>query len=65
MNVTVAGAGNVGTQFAVHAAEKGHKVTIFSSRPDDISKYLNIIDENGIRIHKGKIECSTNNAKNI
>ena len=28
MNVTVVGGGNVGTQFAVHAAEKGYKVQV-------------------------------------
>ena len=30
MNITIVGAGNIGTQIAVHAAAKGHSVTIFT-----------------------------------
>ena len=38
MNVTIVGAGNVGTQFATHCAEKGNKVTIYSSKPEKSAK---------------------------
>lgn len=38
MKITIVGAGNVGTQLAVHCAEKGHRVTIYSSKPNRICK---------------------------
>ena len=31
MKITIVGAGNIGTQFAVHCAQKGHEVTIYTS----------------------------------
>lgn len=60
MNITIVGAGNVGTQFAVHCAEKGHKVTIYGSKPEKINKELTIINENDEVIHRGDIEKATN-----
>lgn len=55
MNITIAGGGNVGTQFAVHCAEKGHRVTIYTSKPKSFEKDLVIVNENGRVIHKGRI----------
>lgn len=63
MRITIVGAGNVGTQLAVHCAEKGHIVTIFNSRPDKISKTLSIVDENNKVIHTGRIERATDDDK--
>lgn len=60
MNITIVGAGNVGTQFAVHCAEKGHKVTIYGSKPEKISRKLTVVDENDEVIHKGTIAKATN-----
>ena len=42
MNITIVGCGNIGTQFAVHCAAKGHAVTIYCSKPDVVSKNLEI-----------------------
>ena len=50
MNITIVGGGNVGTQFAVHCAEKKHNVIIFSSKPDKFKGHLEIVDENGVVI---------------
>lgn len=61
MNITIVGAGNVGTQFAVHCAEKGHRVIIYSSKPESISRELTIVNENDEVIHRGIIEKATNN----
>lgn len=61
MNVTIVGAGNIGTQFAAHCAEKGHKVTMFGSKPDRISKVLTVVNENDEIIHRGTIEKATSN----
>lgn len=63
MNITIVGGGNVGTQFAVHCAEKKHRVIIYSSKPESFSKELTIIDENNKEIHKGLIYKATNSAK--
>lgn len=60
MNITIVGAGNVGTQFAVHCAEKGNKVTIYGSKPEKINRELTIINENDEVIHRGTIEKATN-----
>lgn len=55
MNITVVGGGNVGTQIAVHCAEKGHRVTLFTSKPEKFSKKLSIIDECDRLLHEGEI----------
>ncbi len=46
MKITVVGGGNIGTQFAVHIAEKGHEVTMFTSNPALFRKRLSIVDKN-------------------
>ena len=61
MRITIVGGGNIGTQFAVHSAEKGHEVTIFTSTPELYDGYLNIVDENGFIIHEGNIRKATSN----
>lgn len=63
MNITIVGAGNIGTQFAVHCAEKKHNVTLFTSKPNEIDKELIIVDEKQDIIHKGKITDATSDAK--
>lgn len=61
MRITIVGGGNIGTQFAVHCAEKGHNVTIYTSTPDIFKKQINIVDEKGQTTHIGEIEKATNN----
>lgn len=63
MNITIIGAGNIGTQFAVHCAEKLNQVIIYGSKPEKINKVLTIIDENNEVIHQGEIVLATNNEK--
>lgn len=63
INITIVGMGNIGTQFAVHCAEKKHNVTVYGSKPEKISSHLTIIDENGSVIHSGDIVSSTRNEK--
>ena len=63
MNITVVGAGNVGTQLAVHCAEKGNKVKIYGSKPEKISTEMMIVDENDQVIHRGTIEGATSDPK--
>lgn len=63
MKITIVGAGNVGTQFAVHCAEKGHQVIIYGSKPDRIDRNLTIFNEEDEIIHKGGIFGATNDAR--
>ena len=61
MNITIVGGGNVGTQFAVHCAEKGHNVTIFTSKPNAFSNELFIVDEENTVLRRGEARA-TNDA---
>ena len=60
MKITIVGGGNIGTQFAVHCAKKGHEVTVMTSKPEIFSKRLTIVDENGALTHEGEICQATN-----
>ncbi len=60
MKITVIGAGNIGTQFAVSFAAKGHNVTVFASKPEKISKTLCMVDESGSLLAQAEVETITN-----
>ena len=59
MRITIVGGGNIGTQFAVHCAEKGHEVTVFTSKPGIYDGHLNIVDDEGVITHEGDISLAT------
>lgn len=59
MRITIVGGGNIGTQFAVHCAEKKHEVTIYTSAPELYDGHVNIVDDNGITTHEGTIKLAT------
>ena len=61
MRITIVGAGNIGTQFAVHCAAKGHNVIMYGSKPERINKQLSIVDENKNIILEGNIDLATSN----
>ena len=63
MNITIIGGGNIGTQFAVHCAQKGHSVTIYTSEPELFGRHLMIVDENNNVTHEGDIVCATSDPK--
>lgn len=63
MNITIVGAGNVGTQFAAHCAEKGHKVIVYGSKSEKINRILTVINEEDKVIHQGTIKKATSNEK--
>ena len=63
MNITIVGGGNIGTQFAVHCAAKGHNVKIYTSRSADFQKRLFISNECGEIILEADIEVATYDAK--
>ena len=59
MRITVVGGGNIGTVFAVHCAEKGHEVTVYTSRPELFDGALNTVDDSGTTTHEGIIKQAT------
>lgn len=61
MRITIVGGGNIGTQFAVHCAEKGHEVTVYTSRPELYDGHLNIVDEDNTTTHEGDMRMVTSN----
>lgn len=63
MKITVVGGGNIGTQFMVHCAAKGHEVTAYTSRPEIFSNHLNTVDDDGKTSLEGDIVCATYDAK--
>ena len=60
MKITIVGGGNIGTQFAVHCAEKRHEVTVYTSEPELYDNKLSIVDEHGNTTHEGSIVLATN-----
>ena len=62
MNITIVGGGNIGTQFAVHCAQKKHRVTVYTSQPEKFSKTLSIVDVQGNVTHHGELALATNDA---
>nr|MCR4998518.1 NAD/NADP octopine/nopaline dehydrogenase family protein [Lachnospiraceae bacterium] len=59
MKITIVGGGNIGTQFAVHCAEKCHDVTVYTSKPELFDGHLNIVNETGTTMHEGDIKLAT------
>lgn len=62
MDITIVGGGNIGTQFAVHCAKKGHHVTVYCSRPAAFARHLVVVDAAGRTIHEGDIALATDDA---
>ena len=60
MRITVVGGGNIGTQFMVHCAVKGHEVIAYTSKPELFSNHLNIVDEEDRTTLEGDIALATN-----
>lgn len=59
MKITIVGGGNIGTQFAVHCAHKGHEVTVFSSKPEMFSQTICCVDAQGKVTCHGQLACIT------
>ncbi len=59
MRITIVGGGNIGTQFDVHCAEKGHEVIVYTSTPELYDGHLTIVNEKDIITHKGDIKLAT------
>ncbi len=61
MRITIVGGGNIGTQFAVHCANKGHDVIVYTSVPEIFEKKLDIVNEDDEVKLTGEITGATNN----
>ncbi|MCH5350061.1 MAG: NAD/NADP octopine/nopaline dehydrogenase family protein [Oscillospiraceae bacterium] len=62
MNIAIAGGGSIGTQFAVHCAEKRHSVIIYTSNPTAFYNKLCTVNENNKITHIGEIQVATTDA---
>lgn len=63
MNITIYGGGNIGTQFAVHCASKGHRVIVYSKMPEKFSNKLNIVNKAGEELLSAQIDKATSDKK--
>lgn len=63
MNITIYGGGNIGTQFAVHCASKNNSVTVFTSKPNEFSKHLKIVNKAGDELLSADIDLATDDKK--
>ena len=59
MKITVVGGGNIGTQFMVHCAAKGHAVTAYTSHPEIFGTHLNIVNDKSETTLEGDIVSAT------
>ena len=59
MKITIVGGGNIGTQFAVHCAQKGQEVAIYTSTPELYNGHISIINETGEITHEGDLAFAT------
>ena len=57
--ITVIGGGNIGMQFAAHAAAKGYPVTLYTSKCKDFQKNITVYSENDEIVVSGKLEAIT------
>jgi len=60
-NISIIGAGNIGTQFAVHCAEKGFNVKVYTKNYKKFSQKISIVNENGDVTNEGAISLATDN----
>ncbi len=63
MKITIVGGGNVGTQFTVHFSQKGHIVTLYTSKPDLFKTTLSVVNEEDEVILKSGKFIVTNSPK--
>lgn len=57
MNITVVGGGNVGTLMAAELAKKGHKVTVYTSKPECWRMHIVVFDTKDNLLLEGNIQC--------
>lgn len=63
MKIAIIGAGNIGTHFAISFASMGDEVHIYSTRSKEISKNLELVDENSKIIKTAKIALVSDDLK--
>ncbi len=63
MNILIVGGGNIGTLMAAEFAHKGHKVCIYTSKPELWSKQIEVYDEEKDCSYTAEINCITNDLK--
>ena len=61
MNITVIGGGNIGTLMAAEAANKGHSITVYTSKPHKWEKCIDVYDSNENLLIRGVMSKVTDN----
>ena len=61
MKVTVIGAGNIGTLMAAEIAHRGHTVTLYTSKPERISRVIEVYSSEDKLVLTGNISSVTSN----
>lgn len=59
MNITIIGFGNIGTQFAVEFTSAGYPVTVYSQKPQSVSKNLTILYDDGTTTKQAQLHRIT------
>ncbi|MCI1269929.1 MAG: NAD/NADP octopine/nopaline dehydrogenase family protein [Ruminococcus sp.] len=55
MKITVIGGGNIGTLMAADMAEKGHQVTMYTSKPEKWSESITVLDSDDNLLRTGNL----------
>lgn len=61
MNITVIGGGNIGSLMAAELANKGHKVTVYTSKAKYWKNLIDVYDSEDNLLLTGNIDCVTDN----
>ena len=61
MNITVIGGGNIGTLMAAEAANKGHNVTVYTSKPYKWGNSIDVYDSDDNLLIRGVMSKITDN----
>lgn len=63
MNITIIGGGNIGTLMAAEAADKGHAVTVCTSKPDLWKKEIEVYNSDDNLLISTQISKITSSMK--
>ena len=64
MNIAVRGGGNIGTQFACVCASRGHRVSVYTSKPELWSMDIEAHNDDGSITH-GRVALVSDNVAEV
>lgn len=63
MNITIIGGGNIGTLMAAELADRGYRVTVYTSKAERWQKQIEVYDAKDSFLLAGNIYCVTADMK--